>query len=269
MARRRPGDSGEWWWWAALAAFLVGFVFLREVLKDPELELAGNIVLGLAALVYVTVVFPFGLEGGRAGRILRESLALGGAFLLLVQCTPLAEYLAAPLLVRPDVDRAEVIVVLGGGVHPNGVLTTASLERALHGVALYRRGLALHLLFSGGAPGEAPRPEAAAMAEFARLAGIPEGAILEEGASRTTHENAVESVRILRARRIHRVLLVTSAPHMYRAVLAFRREGVEVLPAPVQTREGLRYFTGGPLALFFAALHEYGGLATYKARGWI
>ena len=174
-----------------------------------------------------------------------------------------------PLLVRPDLDRADAIVVLGGVLYPNNSLTPYSLERTLYGVELYRRGLSPRLLFSGGVTGEATRPEADAMADFARLVGVPGDAILVERAARTTYENAVEVARILRARGLRRALLVTSAQHVYRAELAFRRQMVEVLPAPTRTREGLRYVAGGRLTLFYHVLHEYGGLVYYKVRGRI
>ena len=266
---RRIGASGATGRWAAFAIFLVAFVFIGEVAKGPEPKLVAGWVLGLAASAYALVIFLLGREGGRPGRLLRDALALGGAFLLLVSYSPAAEYLAMPLLVRPDVDRADVIVVLGGGLFPNGALTSASLQRALYGVDLYRRGLAPRVLFSAGITGEAPRPEAEAMADFARKAGVPGDAVVLERVSHTTYESAVEVTKILRQRGFRRALLVTDTTHMYRGQLAFRRQGVEVLPAPTHTREGLRYSPGGRLALFYAALHEYGGLVYYKIRGRI
>lgn len=268
MARRK-GGSGAAWRWVALGAFLTGFVFIGEVVKGPRSELVANVALSLAAAVYAVGIFLLGREGGRGGRALRDTLALGGAFFLLVIHTPVAEYLARPLLVRPDVDRADGAVVLGGGLFPNGTLTPASLERTLYALSLHRRGLVPRLIFSGGVTGEAPRPEGEVMAEFARAMGVPGDAIVVEQASRTTYENAVETAKLLRERGLRRVLLVTDPTHMYRSQLAFQRQGVQVLPAPTRTREALRYTPGGRLALFYGALHEYGGLIYYKIRGRI
>lgn len=251
------------------AAFLAGFVFLGEFAKGPTAGLAASAILSALAGSYLLWFFLLGREAGRWGRPLRAFLALGGAFMLLVLHTPLAEFLARPLLVRPDLERADAIVVLGGGLHANGSLTSASLERTLYGVELYRRGLSPRIVFSAGITGEAHRPEAVAMAEFGRWVGVPADAILTERASRTTYENAVEVARLLRGRGIRRALLVTGPTHMYRAQLAFERQMLAVLPAPTRTYEGLRYTPGGRLALFYETLHEYGGLVYYKARGRI
>ncbi len=268
MARRK-GTSGAAWRWAAAAAFLGSFVFLGEIAKAPQAELVASVTLSLAAAAYVFGAFLLGREGGGAGRALRDALALGGAFLLLVVHSPAAEYLARPLLLRPDVDHADAIVVLGGGLYPNATLTVHSLERTVYAVNLYRRELAPRILFSGGVTGEAPRPEADVMAELARSMGVPADAILLERASQTTYENAVEAAKVLRERGVRRALLVSDAPHMYRSQLAFRRQGIHVLPAPVRTREALRYAPGGRLGLFYTVLHEYGGLVYYKVRGRI
>jgi len=270
VARRQQGTGqGRGWRWAAGAAFLAGFVFLSEIVRGPTAQTAASILLAGLAALYVLLLFLLGRGGGLWGRLLRDFLALGGALLLLVAHTPAAEYLAMPLLVRPDLDRADAIVVLGGGLHANNSLTPHSLERTLYGVELYRRGLSPRILFSGGVTGEATRPEADVMADFARFVGVPGDAILVERAARTTYENAVEVAKVLRERRLRRVLLVTSAQHVYRAELAFRHQKVDVLPAPARTREGLRYVPGGRLTLFYHVLHEYGGLAYYKARGRI
>ncbi len=268
MPRAKQG-GGTRWRSVSVAAFLVGFVFIREITPTEEARMVADAALALAALGYAAGLFLLGREGGGPGRALREFLALGGALMLVVFSSPAAEYLAQPLLVRPDVDRAEAIVVLGGGVHLNGSLTAGSLERTLYGAALYRRGMAPHVIFSGGVVRDAPRAEAEAMAELAGQLGVPKEAMLLERASGTTYENAVEVVRLMRKRGLRRALLVTSATHMYRSQLAFRRQGVEVLPAPVQTREGLRYALEGRRGLFYGAIHEYGGLVWYKLRGRI
>ena len=65
------------------------------------------------------------------------------------------------------------------------------------------------------------------------------------------------------------ILLVTDAKHMRRARGAFVRVGLEVAPAPTMLSE---LGWGQPwdrYRKFYSALHEYGGLAYYWARGWI
>jgi uncharacterized SAM-binding protein YcdF (DUF218 family) len=70
------------------------------------------------------------------------------------------------------------------------------------------------------------------MAEVLEFMGVPREAILEESRSRNTFENAVETRRLLAREGIDRVLLVTSALHMPRAVALFRCAGFDVVPAP-------------------------------------
>ena len=48
-----------------------------------------------------------------------------------------------------------------------------------------------------------------------------------------TFENARNSVRLLKADGIHRIVLVTHATHLRRSVHEFIAAGVEVVPAPV------------------------------------
>ena len=77
-----------------------------------------------------------------------------------------------------------------------------------------------------------------------------------------TFENARNSVRLLQADGVHRIVLVTRATHMWRSVHEFTDAGVEVLPAPVgifAPRDvGFLYFLPNPDALLraHAAVNE-------------
>ena len=90
---------------------------------------------------------------------------------------------------------------------------------------------------------------------------------------------------ILARRGIERVLLVTSALHIPRALGAFRQQGIEAVPAPTdflatpaERRALNRSVAASVLALIpdaerlktsTQALKEYLGLAVYWLRGWI
>jgi uncharacterized SAM-binding protein YcdF (DUF218 family) len=107
-----------------------------------------------------------------------------------------------------------------------------------------------------------------------------------ESTSRNTYENGVNSHEILAKEGIKRILLVTSATHMPRAVRVFERQGLEVIPAPTDflvTRAEWQYLreagphtqlinllpSAGNLELTTRALKEYIGIAVYKLRGWL
>jgi uncharacterized SAM-binding protein YcdF (DUF218 family) len=124
------------------------------------------------------------------------------------------------------------------------------------------------------------------MAALMALMGVPREALLLEGRSRNTHENAVETLNILQARGVKRILLVTSAMHMPRAYRVFDGQSIEVLPAPtdyrvtdqdwgyyLQINPGVLLLNLLPdtesLHLTTLAIKEYVGLATYWLQGWL
>jgi uncharacterized SAM-binding protein YcdF (DUF218 family) len=62
--------------------------------------------------------------------------------------------------------------------------------------------------------------------------GVPADVLATEDASQSTHENALYTARLLAGDNGSKVLL-TSDYHMFRAVRAFRKVGMNVLPLPI------------------------------------
>jgi uncharacterized SAM-binding protein YcdF (DUF218 family) len=101
--------------------------------------------------------------------------------------------------------------------------------------------------------------------------------------SGSTHQHGTNLRALLEERNFRRVLLVTSAMHMPRAVGVFKKEcaGIEFIPAPTDFRitdpipapwyQRLKAVVPTPsnLLLFSEAMHEYLGIAFYKLRGWM
>ena len=131
---------------------------------------------------------------------------------------------------------ADAIVILGGAVNvvdsSKGVMALSNgSNRLFHALKLFKVGKAPLLIASGGnRPGLIS--EAQVMARLLSELGVPRDAILVETGSRNTYQNAVNTQAILEAQGIDRVLLVTSAFHMRRAVAVFRALEIDVLPAP-------------------------------------
>jgi uncharacterized SAM-binding protein YcdF (DUF218 family) len=101
-----------------------------------------------------------------------------------------------------------------------------------------------------------------------RELGVPATEIFEEGSSRNTYENAAAVKRVFAPTR---VILVTSAYHMPRSVLAFRRQAIACLPAPTDYRSqggGYTVYSFIPsmneLDGSYRALKEYCGLLIYR-----
>ena len=145
--------------------------------------------------------------------------------------------------------RADAIVVLSGGRHPAPGAARVSEwhdpDRFLAGLDLYRAGKAPRLLFTGGAspfrPGQPP--EGQRYLQEARQLGIPAAAMASTPPVVNTAEEAAAIRQLLPARA--RILLVTSAFHMRRAQRLFERQGLKVLPFPVDFQARGRW--AGPL----------------------
>ncbi|MBK8509218.1 MAG: YdcF family protein [Candidatus Competibacteraceae bacterium] len=135
---------------------------------------------------------------------------------------------------------ADAIVVLGGATQsvrpPKRIYPDldASADRIVHTARLFRAGKAPLIIASGGNLPSSKRAdsEAAIMAELLQELGVPASAILPEMHSRTTRENFDYTLPILHRLGAHRILLVTSALHMPRALALFNSVDLEVTPAP-------------------------------------
>ena len=183
--------------------------------------------------------------------------------------TPVTGYLLKALAMKEEIRHADAIVVLGGGVNQGRYLTISSSHRLIRGVQLYHEGKAQKIIFSGGFSQEGGVAEGAVLAQEARRMQVPSENILIEKNSRRTHEQAVETKKILEPMRWKSIILVTSYAHMKRALLCFEQAGLKVYPAPADPVE--RYAAGPMerLDLFAKILHEYGGMIYYRMKGWI
>jgi uncharacterized SAM-binding protein YcdF (DUF218 family) len=179
---------------------------------------------------------------------------------------------------------ADAIVVLGGGIGgPNPPRLSEDLngaaDRVLHAARLFRAGKAPLVIVSGGNVFPQSRVESEAI--YTRLLlrewGVPVDRVVIEGESRNTFENAVETKKLLGARGLRKVLLVTSARHMPRALGLFQGAGIDALPAPTDFRvvsyDQPAVFNWLPnadaLSATTEALHEYLGIAVARLRGWM
>jgi len=139
----------------------------------------------------------------------------------------------APTLFTP----ADAIVVLGGGLKPANALypqpdMKSSADRIWFASQLFHAGKAPLLVLSGGLlPDGSLYTEAEAMRILLLELGVPESAMVLEGKSLNTQQNAQQSTILLRERGLNRILLVSSVLHMKRAEIEFKQQGLEVTPA--------------------------------------
>jgi uncharacterized SAM-binding protein YcdF (DUF218 family) len=206
----------------------------------------------------------------------------------------LARSLEWRYLPPPDLPKAEAIVVLGGGTNsqepPRPIVeVNGAGDRVIYAAYLYRQGSAPYLLLSGGNIdwlGEHTGTPAEDMARLLELMDVPASAMWLQPDSRNTYEDAVFSKKILDEKGIHRIVLVTSALHMPRAVGLFEHQGLEVIPAPTDFNVTQKDWQNllhagfaarlisllpgaGNLNMTSNALKEYFGLWIYHLQGWL
>ncbi len=245
--------------------------------------LATNLIaLALLPPLSLVILLIAGLIAHRRRPRLAMLLILLSAVALYALSTPwigglLQKSLEISTPVTPaQLQAVDAIVVLGGGrrldaaEYGSDTLNGLSLERLRYAVFLHRRS-GLPILVTGGKPGGGTLAEGRIMQHVlqSEYGTSPQWV---EDASLTTWENAHLSARLLQQSGVRRIVLVTHAWHLRRAVPLFEAQGLSVMPAGIQfsstqldsildvipTPVGLRDST--------FALHEWLGILWYKLR---
>lgn len=136
-----------------------------------------------------------------------------------------------------DVKPHDVAIVLGGMSEYNNDLDELTIyrqaDRIFQAITLYRTGKVKKILISGdtGYITDRGLHEARQMKSILVKWGFPAEDILTEEKSKNTHENAVESVKLLKKHEdLKSYLLVTSGTHMKRSLACFKKEGLKCTP---------------------------------------
>jgi uncharacterized SAM-binding protein YcdF (DUF218 family) len=262
------------------------FVFLSKLLPLFVYPLGLSCILLIAALIL------------RNKNQLRNLLIVMTVVILWLSSTSvisnaLAKSLEWQYLPPKEVPISDVVVVLGGGteaaIYPRpGVEINSAGDRVLYAAQLYKEGKVQHILLTGGeidwlnSTSSTPAEE---MATILKSMGIPEDALWLETRSQNTYENALYSKQLLDEKGISKIILITSAMHMPRAVALFQKQGLDVIPVPVDysvtqadvqidNTDLIGQFIGllpstGSLNTTTNALKEYLGILTYRLQGWL
>ncbi len=136
-----------------------------------------------------------------------------------------------PPQLAENMPKADVIVLLGGGMTENAEASpypdmSEGGDRVWHAARLYHAGKAPLIVPTGG-------NDFASTVPFLEALGVPRSAIKVENDARNTEENARYVASMLKGQSGAKVLLVTSAMHMRRALLMYKRYAptLEVIPA--------------------------------------
>ena len=245
--------------------------FLKSILLPPTLWL----LLLLAVLIFwrrswarkllaATLLLVFALHSGPVSYALRYPL----------------ESAYAPLRDPKTAGGYDAIVVLTSGIIPaEGLVPYPSVDefmfRRLEEAWRLYRIQPKPIIVSGGHvnPFTPSKNENQIARDYLIRWGVPQQQVLGEDKSRDTFESAVEVQKLLAQKGWKRYLLVTSAVHMPRSMLAFASRAPEPVPAPGDF--SLRELGFTPLDFFpnesaarrlFLTIHEYLGLANYHWR---
>jgi len=244
---------------------------LSQLLLPP----GGLILLGLIGLI-------FWKRGWGRGLVLFSFL-----FLWLFSTEPVRDLLTEPLEFRypvlninQTVMNGTAIVLLGGGLYEHAPEYGGrdepgryTMMRTLYAAEVARES-GLEVYATGGAPlTQDAEPEGAVMRRWLIRLGLSPKSVFAETVAENTWENATYMQKLLAAKGVHRIILITSAWHMPRAHWCFESNGFEVVPAPTdflteQESYDLRSYMPRWTTLSDSgqALHEYLGLLWYRLR---
>lgn len=244
-----------------------------DLLVDPLWWGLGALALGVALLA----------QGARrrAGAALSH---LGLAVLLLAAAPAVSNRLwyaleaDAPTTFHPE-ETYDAVVLLGGTVDSHGsrreeAAWNENVERLLVTRELLVAGRAKVALVTGGELGHGLRTEAEYLADALVRLGVPADRVVLEPKAANTRENARYAKPLLEARGATKVLLVTSAFHLPRALGCFRAVGLEpdALPVDFRLRDVTRDPHWAPRAEYLAqsaqAVREVVGRWVYRAMGY-
>ncbi len=135
-------------------------------------------------------------------------------------------------------DSADAIVVLSGMLEINEVGDSTYIEwgdpdRFFGGIALFKAGKSQKLIFTGGKMpwDKAKKTEGDVLKEYAISSEIPSEKIFVSKDVENTADEAVAVKELISPSK--RIILVTSAYHMYRAKKLFEKKGFIVIPYKV------------------------------------
>jgi uncharacterized SAM-binding protein YcdF (DUF218 family) len=204
-----------------------------------------------------------------------------GSLIWLISIGPTANLLMQKLEAGFDLPaspQGDLILLLGGGVSSRvpdfsgtGVPSDEMANRILTAVRLQKK-LDLPILITGGRGHRQISSEAEIVKRFLVDLGVKESVILTEKKSRDTFENAKFAKDICQAQGIKKPILVTSAFHLKRSLIAFNKVGLKVVPYPSNfkthvksTYSWIDYLPSlGGFIRFYKALPEWVGILYYR-----
>jgi uncharacterized SAM-binding protein YcdF (DUF218 family) len=205
------------------------------LLKDPMIYLHKILPAFLLPIMLVIIVILIGLIKNKKKLIY---IAIG---LLYVISTPIFSNNFFKLVEGNEyrnpisaIESADAIVVLSGMLEINEVGDSTYIEwgdpdRFFGGIALFKAGMAQKLVFTGGKMpwDKARKTEGEVLKQCAILNGIPTEKIFVTNDVENTADEALAVKKLISPNK--KIILVTSAYHMFRAKILFEKQGFNVI----------------------------------------
>lgn len=242
--------------------------YVLSSLLLPPTSLVASTLVGVALIRRRPRLGWFLIVGSQCGLL---------ALSLPIVASALARTLEPPPVNARDLQRAQAIVIFGGGRDLGSPewggesVNQRTLQRVRYGAHLART-TGLPVFVTGGRPDGGVATEGALMRDtLVREFQVPVRWV--DSLADTTYENAQMAAKELRPAGIARVVLVTEAIHIPRSQRALESAGLEVIAAPT-SYSGQNPFTWyqlvpgvGALRLTYYVLREWVSQGYYILRG--
>lgn len=179
---------------------------------------------------------------------------------------PLENEYKAYLDINPNI---KYLMVLGHGhvtnneISPHSQLSGSALMRLTEGIRIFKKLNNAKLILSGYAGDDDITPHAIISKNVAISMGVDENSIITFEKAKDTKEESLFAKELVKDEKL---ILVTSAFHMKRAVKLFKEKNIDLIPAPTdflakEKNDYLREPNSKELRKTELAFHEYIGLA--------
>lgn len=179
---------------------------------------------------------------------------------------PLENEYKAYLDVNPTIKYVMVLGhahVTNSEISPHSQLSGSALMRLTEGIRIFKKLDNAKLIVSGYAGDDDITPHAIISKNVAISMGVDENSIITFEKSKDTKEESIFAKELVKNEKL---ILVTSAFHMKRAVKLFKEENIDLIPAPTdflakEENDYLREPNSKELRKTELAFHEYLGIA--------
>ena len=127
--------------------------------------------------------------------------------------------------------EADLIVVMGAAEYV-GRPSPVFKARLDHALGLWQRGIATHILTTGGAGGDPHFTEGGVGQAYLVAHGVPPEAVVVEPVAESTAQSAIAIREIMRRMSLRSCVVVSDGYHIYRAKRMLERNGIAVYGSP-------------------------------------